>query len=176
MNIWEFSTPRLQEFHAKVRKCLAKDDANPNSTKHFGVRSDPDWRQVSDAIETELQQRGVPVRFIDWKERTEPHRELELGLDPPPASAIDYENLLWRFFTQYYHDWALRDSVLHETEDEEAIIVSARTMRVLENVFGAERLRLCLARWAADGDIKVLGPHKLLRPDEPCVQILGYVD
>jgi hypothetical protein len=176
MNIWEFPTPRLLEFHMKVRECLAKDDANPNSIKHFGVRSDPDWRQVSDAVEAELQQRGVPVRCIDWKESTEPHRELELGLDPTPPLTTDHETLLWRFFTQYYHDWALRDSILHETEAEEAIIVSARTMRVLENVFGAERLRLCLARWAADGDIKVLGPHKLLRPDEPCVQILGYVD
>lgn len=176
MNIWEFPTPRLQEFHAKVREGLAKDDANPNSIKHFSVRSDPDWRQVSDAIEDELQKRAVPVQCIEWTESTEPHRELELGLNAPPPSTTDHETLLWRFFTQYYHDWALRDSVLHETEDEEAIFISARTMRVLENVFGAERLRHCLARWAAEGDIKILGPHKLLRPDEPCVQILGYVD
>ena len=47
---------------------------------------------------------------------------------------------------------------------------------MLESVLGAELLRHSLARWAADGSIKVLGPHKLLRADEPCVKILDYVD
>ncbi len=68
------------------------------------------------------------------------------------------------------HHW-----VLNESEDEEAIFISARTLRVLEDIVGAERLRLCLGRWAAEEYIEILGPHKLLRAEEPCVKIRSYI-
>jgi len=66
MNIPGFTTPTLFEFHTKVRECLAKDDANPNPQKIYGVRSQSDWRQLSSSIEAELTARGEPFEPIQW--------------------------------------------------------------------------------------------------------------
>lgn len=66
MNIPGFSTPTLVEFHAKVRECLAKDDANPNQDKLYGVRTYADWKAFATAIEAELLARQVPYQPIAW--------------------------------------------------------------------------------------------------------------
>jgi hypothetical protein len=82
----------------------------------------------------------------------------------------DPESLLWLFFTQHYDDW-----VLHPSTDEARIFITARTNRVLEAVFGSERVEKSISQWATDGSIKVLGSHETLGADEPCIQILDYV-
>ncbi len=82
----------------------------------------------------------------------------------------DHDSLLWQFFAEYYDDW-----VLHPSEDEAAIFVTARTIRVVETVFGADLLRHSLEQWAADGSIRILGSHESLGADDPCVQVLDYV-
>ena len=82
----------------------------------------------------------------------------------------DHESLLWQFFTQHYDDW-----VLHPSEDEATIFVTARTIRVLETVFGADLLSRSLEQWAADGSIRILGSHDTLGADEPCIQVISYV-
>jgi hypothetical protein len=178
MDFRSFETPRLQEFHARVRDRLAKDDANRNARKRFGIRSDPDWRRASDAIEAELQRRAVPVQRIDWSE-PRPALELELQhdheLDSPPPSVIHHDELLLQFFTYHYLDWARHHLVLRENECEDAVFISARTLRVLEDIVGAERLRDFLARCAAEENVEILGPHKLLRAEEPCVKILSFM-
>lgn len=82
----------------------------------------------------------------------------------------DHESLLWLFFAQHYDDW-----VLHPSEDEAAIFITVRTIRVLEIVFGADLVWHSLEQWAAEGSISILGLHELLGADEHCIQILDYV-
>ena len=82
----------------------------------------------------------------------------------------DHESLLWLFFTHHYDDW-----VLHPSDDEASIFITARIMRVLETVFGAELLHSSVEIWATDGSIRILGTSALLSADEHCIQILDYV-
>jgi hypothetical protein len=178
MDFRAFETPRLQKFHARVRDRLAKDDANRNARKPFGIRSDPDWRRASDAIEAELQRRAVPVQRIDWSDpppALELQLQLEHELDSPQPSVIHHDELLLQFFTYHYLDWAKHNLVLRENESEDAIFISARIVRVLEEIVGAERLHDFLACWADQENIEILGPHKLLRAEEPCVKVLGFM-
>ena len=66
MNIPGFTDQALLVFYAKVQECLNKDDANPSSEKVYLVRTSNDWRQLSAAIGTELNSRGVPFVQIQW--------------------------------------------------------------------------------------------------------------
>lgn len=67
MNIPGFTTNALMEFHSKVAECLKIDDANTSTSKLYGVREFPDWKQLSDAIEAELSTREVPISPINWQ-------------------------------------------------------------------------------------------------------------
>ena len=66
MNIPGFTTQTLIEFHQKIHECLDKDDQNPSSEKLYGVRSFNDWRAFADAVESELTQRNIPFKPIQW--------------------------------------------------------------------------------------------------------------
>jgi hypothetical protein len=66
MNIPGFTTAALQDFHAKVKESLRKDDDNPSPDKIYGVRTYKDWRDWSDAIEDELKKRQISFDPVAW--------------------------------------------------------------------------------------------------------------
>ena len=66
MNISDFTTITLLEFHEKVIERLREDDENPSTEKENLVRTLSDWRVFSDAIEGELISRNVPFTPVYW--------------------------------------------------------------------------------------------------------------
>ena len=66
LNIPALTTPTLLEFHEKIRECLELDDANSEQEKLYGVREFADWRLLRDAIEKELENRGVTFTPLVW--------------------------------------------------------------------------------------------------------------
>lgn len=67
MNIPGFSSNGLKKMYEAARNALAEDDATPlGQDKPFGVRAFADWRQLTDAIEVELDKRNVPYPKIAW--------------------------------------------------------------------------------------------------------------
>ncbi len=67
MNVPGFSTNGLLMMHGGVVKALSEDDATlGGEDKPYGVREFPDWRALSDAIESELTVRNVSFVPIAW--------------------------------------------------------------------------------------------------------------
>jgi hypothetical protein len=66
VNISDFTTNTLLEFHEKVIEHLREDDENPSTEKENWVRTFSDWRVFSDAIEGELISRNVPFTPVSW--------------------------------------------------------------------------------------------------------------
>ena len=61
-----YSNSTLLGMHADIVTCLDAEDKNPSATKLHFVRSRPDWRCASDAIEAELSKRGIQHLPIQW--------------------------------------------------------------------------------------------------------------
>jgi hypothetical protein len=67
MNVPGFSTNGLVMMHDAIKRALAEDDRTLSHTdKPYGVRSFADWKSISDAIEAELNQRGVIFEPVPW--------------------------------------------------------------------------------------------------------------
>jgi len=74
---------------------------------------------------------------------------------------------LWRFFVEHYDD-----SVVFGGG---RVLVSARTMRALEAMFGRPLVRQAVETWKQDGDVTVLADWDESDANEPSVEILDYV-
>ena len=62
-----FSTNGLLMMHKALRDAFHKDEQTPsNKDKPYGVRTYSDWRQWSDALESELADRGAPFEPVPW--------------------------------------------------------------------------------------------------------------
>jgi hypothetical protein len=68
MDLSKLSTPGLLKMHGAVREALEMDDTLDliGLPKMYGVRELPDWRVWSDALEAELDRRGIKFAKIDW--------------------------------------------------------------------------------------------------------------
>ncbi|AEG68830.1 hypothetical protein PP715_21310 [Ralstonia solanacearum] len=67
MNIPGFSTNGLKMMYEGAKDALAEDDATPSGQdKPYGVREYADWRELTDAIEAELDSRNVSYPKIVW--------------------------------------------------------------------------------------------------------------
>ena len=67
MNIPGFSNNGLLMMHDGIKQSLAADDNTPaGKDKPYGVREFADWKQMSDAIESELKSRGVNFQAVPW--------------------------------------------------------------------------------------------------------------
>jgi len=67
INIPGFSTSGLLMMHGGIKQSLAVDDNTAvEKDKPYGVRAFPDWKEMSDAIETELKSRGVKFHAVPW--------------------------------------------------------------------------------------------------------------
>jgi hypothetical protein len=67
MNIPGFSTNGLLMMHDGIKNALADDDNTiDGKNKPYGVRTFPDWKQISDAIESELTARSVTFEAVPW--------------------------------------------------------------------------------------------------------------
>jgi hypothetical protein len=77
---------------------------------------------------------------------------------------------LWLFFVAYWDD-----HVTNPGPGEEGARITARTARVVRDLSGPKAFAKMCELWARDGDIRVLGDLDTLPPDEPCIQVLGYV-
>jgi hypothetical protein len=56
----------LKMLHEGILTALAEDDALAEQPKKFGVRDYPDWRRQADALERELEMRGLDFGTIRW--------------------------------------------------------------------------------------------------------------
>ena len=62
-----FSDEGLIGLHKSVRAAFDKDEATPEEQeKIYGVREYSDWRQWSDALESEMTKRGVNFEPVPW--------------------------------------------------------------------------------------------------------------
>ncbi|WP_372988289.1 hypothetical protein [Marinobacter sp.] len=62
-----FSDSGLQKMHLAVLHSLEKDDATPEGKpKVYGVREYNDWRAWADALEEEMDKRGVTHNKVPW--------------------------------------------------------------------------------------------------------------
>lgn len=67
MNIMGFSTNGLLMMHSSIKQALSVDDNMPEGTdKPYGVRSYPDWHEISTEIEAELTNRQVKYERVAW--------------------------------------------------------------------------------------------------------------
>lgn len=67
MNIPGFSTSGLLMMHGGIKQSLAVDDNTPEGKdKPYGVRAFANWKQMSDAIESELRERDVKFETVPW--------------------------------------------------------------------------------------------------------------
>src|SRR5215471_13051999 len=78
---------------------------------------------------------------------------------------------LWSFFLEYWDD-----HITNPGDPHEEVNMNARTVRVLRSIYGRETVAQACAQWSRDGDIKVLGDSDLLKPDEACIRLFGYVN
>jgi len=68
MNIPELTTNSLLMLHSAVRQALETDDNLPEGTeKIHEVRKSPDWREWSNLIEDELDNRSIRYEKISWE-------------------------------------------------------------------------------------------------------------
>lgn len=75
---------------------------------------------------------------------------------------------LWLFFAEYWDD--------HITlGGPDRVCINARTMRVLESLYGKTAVREQLESWSQKNEIRLLGDTDELTADAPCVELLGYV-
>jgi hypothetical protein len=67
MNLPAMSTNGLKALLGAIRCCLEEDDQAPSvQDKPYGVRELPDWKAMSDQLETELDQRGETYTKVPW--------------------------------------------------------------------------------------------------------------
>jgi hypothetical protein len=53
--------------HKTLSAAVAEDDATPiDRDKPYGAREFSDWKEMSDALETELKKRKTPYTPIAW--------------------------------------------------------------------------------------------------------------
>lgn len=65
MDIQQLSTHGLLMLYQAVKLALDEDDGNPDD-RLFQVRENRDWREWSDQIASELDQRGTNYSRIVW--------------------------------------------------------------------------------------------------------------
>jgi len=67
MNIPSYSTNGLLMIHGGIKQSLTIDDNIPDGKdKPYDVRIFPDWKKMSDAVESELRERKVKFAAIPW--------------------------------------------------------------------------------------------------------------
>jgi len=63
----EFSKNLLKCFHDSIKNAMKIDDETPEGQdKPYGVREFYDWKQHADAIESEMEDRGIEFEEIKW--------------------------------------------------------------------------------------------------------------
>jgi hypothetical protein len=67
MNVPGFSTNGLKALQDAIRKALEADNATPaGQDKAYGVREFPDWKEMADELEAELDRRGETYTKVPW--------------------------------------------------------------------------------------------------------------
>jgi hypothetical protein len=67
MNFPGFSSNGLKTLQDAIRKALEADDTTPTGQdKAYGVREFPDWKEMSDDLEAELDRRGETYTKVPW--------------------------------------------------------------------------------------------------------------
>jgi len=76
---------------------------------------------------------------------------------------------LWLFFVEYWDDYIIGFG-------DQPVTIDARTMRVLETIFGKSTVKQHLDFWIKEGDVKILGNSHELKATTPCVEVLNYLN
>lgn len=66
VNIGAFSNDGLRSLHSALLEAFVKDEAAPGDKKPYGVRQTGDWKEWSDALESELQKRHMSFTKVPW--------------------------------------------------------------------------------------------------------------
>ena len=67
VNVPGFSTNGLKALQAAIFKAMETDDATPASQeKVYYVREFPDWKELADKLEEELDWRGASYTKVPW--------------------------------------------------------------------------------------------------------------
>jgi len=75
---------------------------------------------------------------------------------------------LWRFFVNYWDDHVM-------WQQSDRVFINARTMRVLQVMFGRSVVQAYLAFWLKENTIILLGDLGQLHPEAPYIELLNYV-
>jgi hypothetical protein len=64
---WAVRPETLQEDHQRIADGLADEDANSGEIRHLkNYRGHSDWREMADAFEAVMRERGIPFTPIRW--------------------------------------------------------------------------------------------------------------